>query len=67
MYHSIKSQHAFECDACGDGIELEDADFTSAWVTARRKGWRANRVGAGWQHLCPDCSGQKGEDNDDET
>lgn len=42
----------FECDACGDTLETMQADWNSAWNTAKRQGWRSKKMDGAWEHYC---------------
>jgi hypothetical protein len=46
----------FECDECGNALETEQADFSSAWNLAKRERWRTRKIGNDWVHKCPGCS-----------
>ena len=45
----------FECDACDDTIETGESEWNDAMVDFRRLGWRSEKVGVDWTHLCPKC------------
>lgn len=45
----------YECDACDETLETGEAEFSDALAMFRRDGWRAEKVGPEWTHLCPAC------------
>lgn len=54
----IDHQHGeivFECDGCDDTI----VSLEPEWGPAKRQfdelGWKAEKVGGEWTHLCPVC------------
>lgn len=54
----IDRQHraiVFECDACDETLETGESEFPDAMAHFRRDGWKAEKVGTDWTHLCPDC------------
>lgn len=48
----------FECDACDDIIVTREADWRDAMERFRNEGWRSEKVGDEWTHLCPKCQGR---------
>lgn len=55
---STDRQHGnivFECDACGDVLETEQADWGSAWNKAKHEGWRSRKIDDVWVHHCDNC------------
>lgn len=54
----IDRQHGeilFECDACPETIETGESEWNDAMRLFRNEGWRAEKVGEDWIHLCPKC------------
>lgn len=49
----------FECDACDETIETGESEWNDAMAHFRRLGWRSEKVGADWTHLCPKCQDRK--------
>lgn len=49
------NQMVYECDACPETLETGESEFSDALAMFRREGWKAERVGFEWTHLCPDC------------
>ena len=45
----------FECDACDETIETGEEEWNHAMRHFRSAGWRSEKVGAEWTHLCPAC------------
>lgn len=45
----------FECDGCDDTIATEESEWDAAQAEFRSSGWRAEKVGTDWTHLCPIC------------
>lgn len=45
----------FECDACDATLETGEGEWAPAQAQFRRDGWRAEKVGDEWTHLCPAC------------
>lgn len=45
----------YECDACDETLETGETEFGDALVMFRRDGWRAEKVGDEWTHLCSAC------------
>ncbi len=46
---------AFECDACDETLEPGESEWNDAMGAFRRDGWRSEKVGDEWTHLCPNC------------
>lgn len=55
-YNRAEGSFEFECDGC-DCIPFDytTEDFSEAWNAAKREGWRTEKVGDEWLHLCPTC------------
>ena len=51
----------FECDQCGEECNTEESDFHSALKKMKAEGWKAQKVGGDWEHICPGC---QDDDND---
>lgn len=54
----IDRQHGaivYECDVCDSVLDTGESEFSDALSQFRREGWKAERVGTEWTHLCPDC------------
>lgn len=54
----IDRQHGeitYECDACDETLATGGSEFNDALAMFRRDGWRAEKVGDEWTHLCPKC------------
>jgi hypothetical protein len=54
----IDRQHGevvFECDACDETLEPGAPEWGEAMDHFRHHGWRAEKVGDEWTHLCPGC------------
>lgn len=45
----------YECDACDETLETGESEFSDALSQFRREGWKAEKVGSEWTHLCPKC------------
>jgi hypothetical protein len=43
------------CDVCGLVRETGTDEWDVAWQTAKRDGWKAEKVGKDWLHACEDC------------
>lgn len=55
-YDRKDGEFRFECDGCDtEPFDYTSEDFSEAWGAAKRDGWRAEKVGEEWLHLCPDC------------
>lgn len=57
----IDRQHgkiAFECDGCDETIETGETEWADAIARFRREGWRSEKIGDEWVHLCPTCKGK---------
>jgi hypothetical protein len=52
------NQITFECDACDATLETGEEEWGDAKADFDRAGWRAEKVGKDWTHLCPKCRGQ---------
>lgn len=48
-------QMVYECDGCEATLETGESEFNEALAMFRRDGWKADKVGDEWVHLCPDC------------
>jgi hypothetical protein len=58
----IDRQHnaiVFECDGCPDVLETGEVEFPDAMAEFRRDGWKAEKIGDEWIHLCPNCRGRR--------
>lgn len=58
----IDRQHnaiVFECDGCPETLETDESEFSDAMAQLRREGWKAEKVGDEWVHLCVTCRGRK--------
>lgn len=51
-----------ECDACGEALETETADFDEARATMQREGWKIRKIRNVWIHGCPDCGVPQADD-----
>lgn len=54
----IDRQHneiVYECDACDETLETGESEWSDAKRDFDRAGWRAEKVGQDWTHLCPQC------------
>lgn len=54
----IDRQHGeitFECDACDETLATGESEWADAQVYFRNDGWKAEKVGSEWTHLCPKC------------
>jgi hypothetical protein len=54
----IDRQHnaiVFECDGCDETLETGETEFPDALSMFRRDGWKSEKVGDEWVHLCPAC------------
>jgi hypothetical protein len=49
----------FECDGCEETLATGERDWPEAMAEFRTAGWRSEKVGADWTHLCPPCGGRK--------
>jgi len=45
----------YECDGCDETLETGETEFSDALAMFRRDGWKAEKVGTEWTHLCPAC------------
>lgn len=57
----IDRQHGeivFCCDGCDETLETGESEWADAMAQFRRDGWRSEKVGAEWTHLCADCQGR---------
>jgi hypothetical protein len=45
----------YECDGCDETLATGESEFSDALSTFRRDGWKAEKVGTEWTHLCPKC------------
>ena len=61
--YGFDGEITFECDQCGEEIHTDEADFQTALNVMKAEGWQSKKVGADWEHICPNC--QK-EDSDNE-
>ncbi len=69
MMTKIHGKHTVECDACGDTLETDTADFAEALRIMRSADWQARKIGQDWVHTCFGCkdegerhrSGHKGD------
>jgi Zn finger protein HypA/HybF involved in hydrogenase expression len=52
------NQFSYECDACDDTLETGEAEFSDALARFRCEGWKAEKIGEEWTHLCPTCRGR---------
>lgn len=50
----------FECDVCGETLDVDTRDFNKGLRTLNNESWKARKIGADWCHSCPDC-GAPGE------
>lgn len=55
MIHRDRGTIIFECDACDETLDTGEDDFPHAHAQFRLGGWRAEKVGDEWTHLCPAC------------
>lgn len=58
----IDRQHGevvFECDSCNETLPTGETEFGDAMALFRREGWRAEKVGEDWTHLCPQHAGRR--------
>lgn len=46
----------FECDACPETLETDKEFWNAAMIVFRDAGWRSEKVGEEWTHLCPACN-----------
>ena len=54
----IDRQHGaivYECDGCETTLETGEDEWTPALAMLKRDGWKIEKVGTDWLHLCPDC------------
>lgn len=54
----IDRQHGeivYECDGCPETLETGESEWADAKALFDRRGWRAEKVGSEWTHLCPRC------------
>ena len=55
----VDRQHkafVFECDTCDETFNGEPGeDFTDAWASAKRDGWKARKLADEWVRGCPKC------------
>lgn len=50
-----KGDIIFECDACGETFETNQADFNTGFGMIKRAGWRARKIKDVWSHYCDCC------------
>lgn len=55
MIDRQKGAVVFECDGCDETLETGEDEFAAAMAMFRRDGWKAEKVGGDWVHLCPRC------------
>lgn len=48
----------FVCDACPEDLDTGCADFAEANERRFAIGWKTEKLGQEWLHLCPDCRGR---------
>jgi len=56
--HNSRNLTEFECDACGDVIQLNPHEFDDFSAIHRHiisEGWRSRRTGNIWHHYCAKC------------
>lgn len=49
---------AFVCDACPETLITDSDDFAEANAARKRAGWKTEKVGDDWLHLCPSCKAE---------
>ncbi len=59
MIDRQRGEIIYECDGCDETIETGERDWPDAMACFRREGWRAEKVGEDWTHLCPRCQNRK--------
>jgi len=52
---------SFECDACGNELHTETANFDAARAKLKDDGWRTIKRNGDWEHICPLCSDEPDE------
>ena len=58
MLTKIHGKFQCECDACGETLETETADFAEALRIMRSADWQARKLGQDWVHTCFGCTGE---------
>lgn len=53
--HRDKGEITFECDGCDETLDTAEEHWPHAQRKFRDDGWRAEKVGADWLHLCAGC------------
>ena len=51
----IKGKFFVVCDVCSDQI-LGGSTFKAAVSARKEEGWESQRIGDGWQDVCPECA-----------
>lgn len=52
----VEMEIVFHCDHCPESVETGETEFTHAFKAVQREGWKAEKVGGGWEHSCPSCA-----------
>lgn len=55
MLQRNRGKIEFCCDACGEVLETDTADFDEAREAMKRDGWYARKQGDEWTHFCRTC------------
>ena len=55
MLTRIHGKIQFECDDCSEVLETDTRDFEEARQQLDGEGWRTEKAGTEWRHLCPEC------------
>jgi hypothetical protein len=50
----------FECDGCSELLETGTSSWDGGQSCLHQQGWKAVKVGEGWEHICPDCRRERG-------
>lgn len=45
----------FECDGCEETFPSGEGEWGDAMSQFRQNGWKAEKIGDDWVHLCPTC------------
>lgn len=51
----VDGEVVFHCDRCPEFVETATRDFHVGVEAAKRAGWRFDRDGEQWNHICPSC------------
>lgn len=46
----------FQCDACGEELDLYEETFGDALSELRRAKWKPRKVNDYWEHICDSCN-----------